>query len=1204
MKKNILVVFLALAHFFSHAQLNFGVSNRSSAETSPRNELGINVEGNSGVANITIPLYYRNFEGIDVGVSLNYNTKGIRLDQLSSVVGLGWTLNSGASITRVIKGLPDELYLSSISFSDLRNGYWHRSNSNLLPSDPSAGQNIVNISSGYVPLESSFNFDTQIDQFILSFNGRLIKFSINAENEIVTIPQFTNLKINRIINGSVVSTFPKMNVVNTLEFEVIDEGGNRFLFEEGDVSKVNATYSEPVKQSAPSADFVPINWVIKKITTYTGQVIEYEYFQSNLTKVATDVSQSVLFLDPGQNMSYSDCNYSTLSHDLLKYNFFEGHYKLIKKINYPDVELVFNYLNEGSSTKCRCDVKYSYALKEIEIKERKNSWSNSFPSFEQKLVFDTKYFDANQSNNPHIQFRDHSYFNVVPSDCNPSYSSPTNNSEWDIFGSNLSLRLALIAIHKESNGITELLYNFEYYPLPNAHQMKRLSPHKDFWGYPAYNGMGYSQISSSTPIFTPMYTTPYGNYGVDRDASPTQANNATSGITWSDVSLGNMIKSISNQSNGKTEFTYDNNYVLYPSGVKRILPQLKVKEINKYPGLDDLSSSRTTYEYEELDWQEPLAIDLTSYNFHFKDLFIRGAGGLRCPTSAYTGTEVSNWYQGSFNENLIGYKRLIKRNFRILKSGSNVNSKQTSKVIYHYSTLHSKPSEFTILSSTVSGQSYNSCPNNDFILASPPNGSSLYGSNSEYFSPYNSAPNSEKQYVLDWALGLPYKVEYYNFDNFKEKEVVSEYDINLKSLNVDNWLNQNFTYKFYPINNPMLTNSSTDITRDFYFPYTGSLKLAKETVTNFLSNTSQTKYEELYEYDMYNNVTKTIRKNINPLFKTELVNVYSHLSSPSAYPFLNNINSSGLITLIGTEYWKQIGTDPPRLFEASYSTHDQFNGKIRSKGSFKLKSIVPLTQNQFSSGGFDFVSALSNSNIPNFKLEDENILYDYFGDLLEFRKKDISIAQIWDTYIGKQTAIIDNAKYSECAYSSFESSLYVSAGQQGQNTNKGNFSFNCDGIIYSKFITGKRSYQLSYLNFITSQTSLINGKKYILKYWKLGGGSFVNLNYGQSSLVPILVKEVAQQNDIWQLWQCEFIAQPNINLTIQGNAIIDEVKLHPLDATMQTSTYDPILGITSEINNRNDILYYEYDGFGRLYLTRDIYKNIIEKKKFGFKTND
>lgn len=62
----------------------------------------------AGTVGIDIPIW--NIKGRDLSfpISLSYHSSGIKVQEDASWVGLGWNINSGGSITRIVKGLPDE----------------------------------------------------------------------------------------------------------------------------------------------------------------------------------------------------------------------------------------------------------------------------------------------------------------------------------------------------------------------------------------------------------------------------------------------------------------------------------------------------------------------------------------------------------------------------------------------------------------------------------------------------------------------------------------------------------------------------------------------------------------------------------------------------------------------------------------------------------------------------------------------------------------------------------------------------------------------------------------------------------------------------------------------------------------------------------------------------------------------------------------
>jgi len=76
----------------------------------------------TGVANINVPLYSFDFEGMQIPLSLSYNARGIKVNQEASEVGLGWSLNATAVISRTVEGI-DDLF-NGISGT----GYAHHTN--------------------------------------------------------------------------------------------------------------------------------------------------------------------------------------------------------------------------------------------------------------------------------------------------------------------------------------------------------------------------------------------------------------------------------------------------------------------------------------------------------------------------------------------------------------------------------------------------------------------------------------------------------------------------------------------------------------------------------------------------------------------------------------------------------------------------------------------------------------------------------------------------------------------------------------------------------------------------------------------------------------------------------------------------------------------------------------------------------------------
>ncbi|MCW3465170.1 hypothetical protein [Chitinophaga nivalis] len=62
----------------------------------------------SGIPNISIPLYELTVKDVTLPISLSYHASGIKVRDIAGPAGLGWTLNAGGMITRIVRGYPDD----------------------------------------------------------------------------------------------------------------------------------------------------------------------------------------------------------------------------------------------------------------------------------------------------------------------------------------------------------------------------------------------------------------------------------------------------------------------------------------------------------------------------------------------------------------------------------------------------------------------------------------------------------------------------------------------------------------------------------------------------------------------------------------------------------------------------------------------------------------------------------------------------------------------------------------------------------------------------------------------------------------------------------------------------------------------------------------------------------------------------------------
>jgi len=114
MKKFLLVFLAAFATFCSFSQsvsnpITFPKMSPPSPEAASLGRYGeFPVTLATGTPNVAIPIYEISSGTLKMPISISYHASGIRVNDVASRVGLGWSLQAGGVITRAVKGLPDD----------------------------------------------------------------------------------------------------------------------------------------------------------------------------------------------------------------------------------------------------------------------------------------------------------------------------------------------------------------------------------------------------------------------------------------------------------------------------------------------------------------------------------------------------------------------------------------------------------------------------------------------------------------------------------------------------------------------------------------------------------------------------------------------------------------------------------------------------------------------------------------------------------------------------------------------------------------------------------------------------------------------------------------------------------------------------------------------------------------------------------------
>ena len=151
--------------------------------------------------------------------------------------------------------------------------------------------------------------------------------------------------------------------------------------------------------------------------------------------------------------------------------------------------------------------------------------------------------------------------------------------------------------------------------------------------------------------------------------------------------------------------------------------------------------------------------------------------------------------------------------------------------------------------------------------------------------------------------------------------------------------------------------------------------------------------------------------------------------------------------------------------------------------------------------------------------------------------------------------------------------------------------FTGNGIrVDGNAITGKKIYQLTSSTPLQATISNVGSVAYRLSFWSTQPVTVTNATLISSGPVRK------------GFTYYEYKINTGVsNIQISGTASIDEVRLLPQRARMNTTAYDPVIGKLTSCGPDSRFVAYEYDTRGRLNIIRNEFGAIIKKYEFGEK---
>lgn len=1124
------------------------------------------VSVSTGTIDVNIPIYNVVQGELSLPISLSYHTGGIKVNEASTPVGLGWVLNAGGAIIRSQQGRQVD--------EQANVGYLFKKST--LPS--------ANDISSY-PTPEFFDYcadavegnpnDLEPDLFSFNFAGKTGVFYISKSGNIVS----ENKEPLRIefINGN-------------QDFKITDEQGVVYLFE-GSYQLCSYTSSSEflngwnyqlrwttfLDNEAPPVSAWDLLFRCNRTYLYNEQqyslYIAYALRSDNatntenkksawyLTKIIHPNLADTLYLDY-QSMNYTSRKIISQSKEVL-YNiscepetgaysdnlvetksYINFYDKIISRIRYAKGEIAFNYSAD------RTEGFGAERLGSIDCKTR-----------EGKII-------------KRIELDNNKYF-IANFDVNNLY--PEENKR-------LKLEKVIFKDEALSNA-----YNYEFHyneaVLPSLN-----SKAQDYWGY--FNG---KPNSSLIPKIEAYYKgqTPVFLGDADRRADE-------------NYMKAYILEKVYYPTGGFTAFEFTSHKTKKPITSSNItqIGGLRIDKIKLYPDKNDLTNymvKRYQYSFQNHSNIGKLITNKgCEHNFSFnKKIGDAGAPPQDVPI-IINGFTISS--SPVYGINLPGYSNV--EYDKVIEYEENATGQLNGRKEYEYN-ISGSPYQYH---SSITNLPFDNGGVDSYI----PNdlGGQLYdyydtdrinffsGELSNiYFSPLKIFYGISNRPLLH--------VERY-FD--KDNNIITE---TIKNYITDNIVNNESVTGMYvsslvdhsndPVFSPTMT---TPLGRPYYQDKFNYFLYEIPIGKNLLSS------ESVIDYSSGNILTKTINyeyENLNGMIRrTQTINSDGKtLAAESWYPFDYSVN----IPEISSLNEKHILSTPIMQLKkvdnlVTYATVTVYDNNANPQSiysfdhsintiTFNKQQIVPLS-------GFE--------KAADIKYKDGRFSDRIFRDGIQH-------SYIWGYNNQYPTAEVLNANSNEIFFDSFEEGsgwdgtlepVYSERPITAYDNTKphaGRASARID-----KFTSGEQySHYNKELNISLSQPT-----KFKYSGWVYSGGPSADIylfmkRAGESYYFTYLDYVTTSTTGEWVFLEKEFtVPQDVVKLGIRidnnggGQVWFDDIRLHPSAAQMTTYTYAPLVGMTSQTDVNNRTTYFEYDGFGRLFLVRDQDKKILKKYCYNY----
>lgn len=232
----------------------------------------------NGLPDVNIPVYEVKTGDLSIPITLSYHNNGLKTQEEAGWVGLGWNLNAGGVISRILKGSPDGSRAAGKNFDQI-NAY-----DSAIATTPGDTEYAAFLYQVY----ANQTYDVEPDIFVYNFPGHSGKFMYIGGK-----PRFFD--------------YERLNVIKDPsddQITITDDNGTTYLFNKTDITRTVKVSDPRMVEGYVSA------WQLAQITSADGMhwisfsYVPYTYYQGDYV---TGQTYSLSFGEYLSNAQFGGC---------------------------------------------------------------------------------------------------------------------------------------------------------------------------------------------------------------------------------------------------------------------------------------------------------------------------------------------------------------------------------------------------------------------------------------------------------------------------------------------------------------------------------------------------------------------------------------------------------------------------------------------------------------------------------------------------------------------------------------------------------------------------------------------------------------------------------------------------------------------------------------------------------------------------------